>query len=939
MKSLQSKGIIALFLFLALCKFAAFGQYSYTGESTHSILPYGITSIYPIDSSYNLALQFDTLNNKHFYIFTNIDSVTSSLNYLMNSNIPYGPAFIHSNNKDAIWFAYYTNNYDSLNFFKIDTTGTIVWSYTFPYRAITPTANIKYTFLTKLEDLLFFYSDGTYYDLRLIALNTNGLVTCNSNLDVNVPNNLIKGTIHTDKWSNFYLPFDTIGSFDTISSYNYNEYYGLKNLRKFDSSGNILWTKPIYLMSDTDDVVHYEISSIVARNDSLLLFGSYTYETMADNGTSVAVAPMMAILDSACNQVSIYVDSDSIFASYSLYNPYMGGFNLIGEGPDGKFLFLKQYRNQFNLLPNYYPYFVGYNPITQQIDFEIDLMQLINYTASLTDVESVVPTLFKVDPSGNYSIWMCYNFNNSNYFYNKLYVYLQVDFSGNVLYQFQTENINAIPFPSSNISKYDHSLVKYYTGIINNEFYLYESKWCFNCSPTVTGKVYMDTLFNCTYNAEPNFPYTLVQVDGTQFVFTDSFGNYQAFLDSGIHHLKPVLYNLPYWYSPCFTLPLAVNAPNTPNVSSGNDFPMYFLPNVHDMGNYCGVNCARPGFNAMLYFSCINLGTTLESGIVELRYTDSVFSYINATIPPDSISSGYLAWNYSNLDVFDFVNHGIEFYIPPTVNIGTPFEFQVHSGDVLVDTTPANNTFLFEGITSGSYDPNDKQVFPKGTGPEGYITHQDSLLEYFIRFQNTGTDTAFTVRIEDMLDADLDISTLHIGVSSHPYSVQLMSRKLIFTFSEILLPDSGTNEALSHGFIQFFIEQNPGLLPGTEIKNNASIFFDFNAPIITNTVLNTINLTTALPEEEKAIVGEILKAYPNPFGNTLQLEWNCTDPIHSLTLWNLQGQKVGDFTSLTKGNLSGKVDLGTQSASLPNGIYFLKAETETSLKMLKVVKQ
>jgi hypothetical protein len=42
---------------------------------------------------------------------------------------------------------------------------------------------------------------------------------------------------------------------------------------------------------------------------------------------------------------------------------------------------------------------------------------------------------------------------------------------------------------------------------------------------------------------------------------------------------------------------------------------------------------------------------------------------------------------------------------------------------------------------------------------------------------------------------------------------------------------------------------------------------------------------------------------------------------------------------LTKGNLSGKVDLGTQSASLPNGIYFLKAETATSLKMLKVVKQ
>jgi hypothetical protein len=190
-----------------------------------------------------------------------------------------------------------------------------------------------------------------------------------------------------------------------------------------------------------------------------------------------------------------------------------------------------------------------------------------------------------------------------------------------------------------------------------------------------------------------------------------------------------------------------------------------------------------------------------------------------------------------------------------------------------------------------------------------------------------------------MIDEDLDLATLQIGIASHPYTVQLNGRKLIFTFDNIMLPDSGANFAASNGLIQYFIEQKPGLPIGTEIKNIAAIYFDFNAPIITNMVTNTIDWATGVSHSNATIDSPILKAYPNPFGNSLHLEWNYAEPLLSLTLWNLQGQKVGDFTSLTKGNLSGKVDLGTQSTSLPNGIYFLKAETETSLKMLKVVKQ
>ena len=367
---------------------------------------------------------------------------------------------------------------------------------------------------------------------------------------------------------------------------------------------------------------------------------------------------------------------------------------------------------------------------------------------------------------------------------------------------------------------------------------------------------------------------------------------------------------------------------------------MNLLPNVHDIvTNTSSPSNTNPGFNCISWINLINNGTVAENGIISFTFTDSVFDFVQATPAPDSISPGYLHWNYSNLPIFSSQYFEIEWNIPASLTIGTPFEFSVTAGDISIDTFPLNNTEIFEDILTGSYDPNDKQVFPKGTGPEGYITPQDSLLEYLIRFQNTGTDTAITVRVEDMIDTDLDLSTLQIEMASHPYTVQLQGRKLIFTFNNIMLPDSGANYAASNGFVQYTIEQKSGLPIGTEIKNIAAIYFDFNAPIITNMVTNTIDWATSVAHSNATIELPILKAYPNPFGNSLHLEWNYAEPLLSLTLWNLQGQKVGDFTSLTKGNLSGKVDLGTQSANLPSGIYFLKAETATSLKMLKVVKQ
>ncbi|MFN9980226.1 MAG: hypothetical protein ACK53Y_09945, partial [bacterium] len=46
----------------------------------------------------------------------------------------------------------------------------------------------------------------------------------------------------------------------------------------------------------------------------------------------------------------------------------------------------------------------------------------------------------------------------------------------------------------------------------------------------------------------------------------------------------------------------------------------------------------------------------------------------------------------------------------------------------------------------------------------------------------------------------------------------------------------------SHGFISYTIKLRKNLPVGHKIKNTAGIYFDFNAPIITNTAISTLSL-------------------------------------------------------------------------------------------------
>ena len=128
-----------------------------------------------------------------------------------------------------------------------------------------------------------------------------------------------------------------------------------------------------------------------------------------------------------------------------------------------------------------------------------------------------------------------------------------------------------------------------------------------------------------------------------------------------------------------------------------------------------------------------------------------------------------------------------------------------------------------------------------------YFINEDDWVDYVIRFQNTGTDTAFNVVVTDTLPSTLDPATISLVTASHANTWSLQGQgTLKFIFPNILLPDSNVNEPLSHGLISFRIRPRLTLLPGTTIENIANIYFDFNPPVITEPSVLVAELSTGV---------------------------------------------------------------------------------------------
>lgn len=227
-----------------------------------------------------------------------------------------------------------------------------------------------------------------------------------------------------------------------------------------------------------------------------------------------------------------------------------------------------------------------------------------------------------------------------------------------------------------------------------------------------------------------------------------------------------------------------------------------------------------------------------------------------------------------------------------------------------------------------SYDPNDKRVSPEGITEQNYIK-AGTVLDYQIRFQNTGTDTAYQVVVIDTLSENLDPSTLQWGLSSHAYTVHVsgIGRPVLrFEFDHINLPDSATHELASNGFVKFKVASFSTLPNGTEVNNTGHIYFDYNTAIVTNTSRLMIS-DTALVNSEILTIDLIkpseCKIFPNPTTGKISIE---TDTFEYVEVYNVSGILIQRSNRKI-------IDL----SSFDNGIYFVKVMAKQGVSTNKIV--
>lgn len=431
-----------------------------------------------------------------------------------------------------------------------------------------------------------------------------------------------------------------------------------------------------------------------------------------------------------------------------------------------------------------------------------------------------------------------------------------------------------------------------------------------------TGTLFMDSNGDGVWDSgEP--PITagwVVEAGGSNLAGINSSGHYFLPLDLGEHIVTggalPWLSQTTPAHQVSITQPLEID--------SLNHIGFQVTPGVVDLEMYLyNVGAPpRPGFTHKLVLKARNVGTQLTSGTVSLQF-DPADQWLGASTAPLDQTGNSATWNTGVLAPGQQFTVSVTLTTTTSVPLGTVL---VHSAQVVSDDIEAyldNNTLVYEQITVGSFDPNDKQVQPSVLSPEE--VQDGTRVTYTIRFQNTGTYLAERVVITDTLPANLQWHSVEVMDSSHPYTWFLNNGVLHFIFDAINLPDSTSNEPESHGQVRFSVLPSQQLMPGTTVLNTANIFFDLNEPVITEPSVLVAEFSTSVSEGHADRIG----ISPNPAHDHI----NVTLPPGSATSFQLIGSD-GRMTEVPFTRTTNGYQLDIRS--LAPGAYVIRAGADTA---------
>jgi peroxiredoxin len=439
-------------------------------------------------------------------------------------------------------------------------------------------------------------------------------------------------------------------------------------------------------------------------------------------------------------------------------------------------------------------------------------------------------------------------------------------------------------------------------------------------STTLKGFVFNDTNNNCLYDTgeEMITGKKVVIQPGNIHCATNNAGMYEVHIPSGTYTSSIVSDG--YWIATCTGSATTANQIGQTYTAA----PIAARSNGsqrQDMGISISPTSLRRGFKNQLKIEYSNSGNA-----------SSQKDTIRMIVPEDIyILQSSIPWN-------NFVNgNEYQWYIDPmqageaqsiflidSVSVYAPLDsfrtFEAYVSNAFTEENLLNNTQLNSMMIIGSFDPNDITVYPIGEGTQGYVA-KGTTLNYTVRFENTGNYPAERVVVKCILSEYLDIEALSIGASSHNMSYEIQNHILTCTFNQINLVGKKQDSLLAQGFIRFSIPIKNSSPSGSTITNQASIVFDFNEPVATNAVSNTVKLN---------VLNDAVILYPNPattevvaelISSKEQYESNCH--ITSYAIESMDGKTIRSMVDIDQNALT--IDL----SAIKNGIYLIKFHDST----------
>lgn len=416
-----------------------------------------------------------------------------------------------------------------------------------------------------------------------------------------------------------------------------------------------------------------------------------------------------------------------------------------------------------------------------------------------------------------------------------------------------------------------------------------------NNSVSICGKVFFDANNNGMQdqNTEGGIQGVHVVITSSTGVtfhaYTNSNGEYCKTLPAGTYTITIITTNT---IASCTINPPSITLTTTAGQNYPNqNFAVYCQPGICNLKiDITPHTTITPGFPAWYSMHVSNVGTSVASGTANFFYDPVLtFNYANPAQTSHNASTHTVTFDIVNLLPGQTKHFWIHFNANPPLIIGQ-FVFTLANINPDVncnDVNLNNNVDTIHQAVTASWDPNNKLAYVTNyDNPQFHLVSNiepNQRIEYVVNFQNTGNMPAVNVVIEDLISSDLDFSTFEFLGSSHPCIVTTTGNKLNVKFSNIMLPDSASDEPNSHGHVRFAINAINGLPGGHIISDDAAIYFDYNDPVITNDAAVIMLEPSGI--EEVAVNTTVVIA-PNPMkdyteirvkGNTSGFTFRVTD--------------------------------------------------------------